>query len=242
MRTLACFLVLAGFAFAESPKVIETFTGRVIGVSDGDTVKVLKEDKTSVTVRLEAIDAPESGQAFGTKSHDALSRMVHGKNVTVNKTGTDRYGRTLGFIVIDDIEVNATMIEDGWAWHYKEYSKDENLAKLEDAAKSGKKGLWADSNHIAPWEYRARKKLASTATTKQESVKLAETPMPTESRTRVTTPPPSYQAPQINVGGTYWLNTSSGVRHNTSCEYYRNTKNGRACGASDGRGCKICGG
>ena len=71
----------------------------MIGVTDGDTIKVLV-NRNAVTVRLEGIDAPESGQSFGSKAKEALAKMVAGKTVTVRKTGTDKYGRTLGIVIV----------------------------------------------------------------------------------------------------------------------------------------------
>lgn len=116
--TTTAILLLAGLVLAAPPKVVEEFTGKVIGVTDGDTIKVLV-NKDSVTVRLEGIDAPESGQSYGKKSKEALAEIVAGKTVNVKKTGTDKYGRTLGIVIVGDSDANAKMVEDGWAWHFK---------------------------------------------------------------------------------------------------------------------------
>ena len=151
-------LIFAGFVFAAPPKVVEELSGKVIGVTDGDTIKVLV-NKESVTVRLEGIDAPESKQSFGNKSKEALSRLVAGKTVTVKKTGTDKYKRTLGVVIVGDVDANAKLIEDGWAWHFKKYNDEERLAKLEEVARKAKRGLWADENPLAPWDYRAKQKM-----------------------------------------------------------------------------------
>jgi endonuclease YncB( thermonuclease family) len=43
------------------------FTGRVVKVTDGDTITVLVHNK-QIKVRLDSIDAPESKQAFGKRS------------------------------------------------------------------------------------------------------------------------------------------------------------------------------
>jgi len=200
---IAC--CLAGLAAA--PQDTERLIGKVIGVTDGDTIKVLV-DRKPVTVRLEGIDAPESKQSFGTRSKQALSKIVFGKTVVVNKTSEDRYGRTLGTIMLGRTDINAKMIEDGWAWHFKKYNKDERLAKLEQEARSAKRGLWADPNALAPWDYRARQ------------------------RSKNNDQPATM----------FWLNTSSNVRHNQNCEYFKNTKRGRICGPNDGKRCGICGG
>lgn len=200
-------LLFCGLLIAAPPKVVEEITGKVVGVTDGDTITVLV-NKESIKVRLEGIDAPESGQSFGTKSNQALSEMVFGKKVTIKKTGEDRYGRTLGVVVVGDVDANAKMIQDGWAWHFKKYNDEDRLAKLEVEAREAKRGLWAEATPLAPWDYRARQKK------------------------------PEKEDPDA----LYWLNTSSGVRHNERCEHFKNTKNGRLCGPNDGKACGICGG
>jgi micrococcal nuclease len=113
--TTVAIVLLAGLALAAQPQVVAEFDGKAIGVTDGDTIKVLVAKET-VTVRLEGIDSPESGQSFGTKAKLALAEMVAGKTLTVRKTGTDRYGRTLGIVIVDGADANAQLLKDGWAW------------------------------------------------------------------------------------------------------------------------------
>ena len=204
-------LLLSGLIFAAPPKGVEELSGKIVSITDGDTAKILV-GKEQVTIRLEGIDAPESTQSFGKKSKEALATMIFGKTVTVKKTGEDRYGRSLGFIFVEDIDVNAQMIQDGWAWHYKKYNDEERLAHLEDEARTEKRGLWADQNPLPPWEFRARKKTPETNPDSSTSEKK------------------------------YWLNTSSSVRHNERCEHFQKTKKGRFCGADEGKACGICGG
>lgn len=144
---------LSAFLFAAGP-VVE-LKGTVVHISDGDTIRILVGSE-AITIRLEGIDAPESGQAFGTKSTHALRDLVDQKEVVVRKTGDDRYKRTLGFVFAGDVNVNAKLVEDGWAWHYKEYNNDPELAKLEVAARKAHRGLWVDQNALAPWEFRQR--------------------------------------------------------------------------------------
>src|SRR4051812_20267039 len=96
-----CLLVLS--AVGADPAT--TLNGRVVNVADGDTITVLV-GKESIKVRLEGIDAPESSQAFGDKSKIALSKLVKGMSVTVNKTGEDQYKRTLGRVLIRETTVD----------------------------------------------------------------------------------------------------------------------------------------
>lgn len=128
--------------------------GKVVKASDGDTVTVLDADNVQHKVRLNAIDAPEKGQAFGSKSRDALADKIAGQQVVVTWSKRDRYGRILGTVCIDDRDINAEMLSDGWAWHYREYSKSKTLQSLEDSARDAKRGLWADAEPVPPWEWR----------------------------------------------------------------------------------------
>ncbi len=164
---LSFLLVVLGVLFSPAQSTqSDTLTGKVIGISDGDTIKILV-NKKQVNVRLEGIDAPEAKQSFGNRSKQSLSNLVFGKEVLVQKTGEDRYGRTLGVVMLGDTNINAKMIEDGWAWHYKEYNKDKRLAELEKEAKAAKRGLWADTNPLPPWEFRARQKKAQPNSTSE---------------------------------------------------------------------------
>lgn len=219
--------ILFGIA-AAPPDTIEEFSGMVVALSDGDTVTVLR-DRTQIKVRLEGIDAPEKNQAFGSKAKTALSDLIGRKEVTVLATGTDKYGRTLGRVIIDGQDVSELMVTQGMAWHYKEYSDDETLAELEDKARASKVGLWAESNALPPWEFRHRRKIDDAPP--QAVSSRDETPAP---RQAISTLQPQ--------GNSHWLNTSSNTRHNASCQYFNNTKRGRTCGTNEGKACGTCGG
>ena len=95
----------------------DPFTARVVGVSDGDTITVL-DGTTQVKVRLNGIDCPEKGQPFGARAKQLTSELGFGKSVTVCPSGADRYGRTLGEVVLPDGRVlNRELVEAGMAWH-----------------------------------------------------------------------------------------------------------------------------
>jgi micrococcal nuclease len=64
----------------------------------------------------------------------------------------------LGVVLVNGVDVNSKMVEDGWAWHFKKYSDDENLAALEKEARAAKRGLWQDPNPMSPWDFRERQK------------------------------------------------------------------------------------
>lgn len=126
---------------------------KVIGISDGDTITVLK-DGQPLKIRFAGIDTPEKGQPFGNNAKEALSSRVGGRHVKVVVRETDRYGRSIGDIYDDEGHVNKWLVEGGFAWHYKAYSDDADLARAEDEAKRAGRGLWADKNPIPPWNWR----------------------------------------------------------------------------------------
>lgn len=127
---------------------------RVVSVHDGDTITGLDDTKTQFKIRLDAIDAPELGQPFGQASKKALSEMVFGKDVAVIAKTKDKYGRTVGHVLIEGQDVNLMMLEQGMAWHYKHYDHNARLSRAEEEARAGKKGLWADRDPVPPWDWR----------------------------------------------------------------------------------------
>lgn len=138
----------------DSPKQLKL---RVVGVHDGDTLTGLSPQNTQVKVRLDAIDAPELGQPFGKASKAALSEMVFGKDVIVYEKSKDRWGRTVGHVVIGRKDTNLEMLSAGMAWHYKKYDRNMRLAAAEEEARSAKLGLWSDPQPVPPWEWRKKK-------------------------------------------------------------------------------------
>jgi endonuclease YncB( thermonuclease family) len=148
--SLCVFLFIASAVHAD-------FTGTVVKVIDGDTVDVLV-DHTPVRVRLAEIDAPEKAQPFGTKSRQTLAAAVFQKTVSVHATDTDRYGRTIGTILLNGQSVNKKMVAQGMAWAYRQYLSDRSLLTMESRARVDKVGLWVDPHALAPWEWRAAKR------------------------------------------------------------------------------------
>lgn len=159
MKFFVALLLL--FSLLEPPPTATS--ARIVRILDGDTVEALLEDKTLLRVRLESIDAPERGQAFSARSSEALAELVFGKDVKIDQTGKDRYGRTLAWLHVDGKNVNEEMVRKGLAWHYRRYSKSPALQAIEDEAKMARRGLWADESPVPPWEFRSSKKPSSRA-------------------------------------------------------------------------------
>jgi len=146
----------ASLAFAQAASYPFSIVGDVVGVTDGDTIKVLQDNK-QYNIRLNGIDAPEMSQAYGKKSKEYLASLVFGKKVEVIVRDTDRYGRYVGDVLIAGKSANAELVAAGFAWRYTAYSKDENLAALEKTARAERLGLWADAAPVPPWEFRHKK-------------------------------------------------------------------------------------
>ena len=140
----------------------EVLVGKVVGVSDGDTITVLDTTKTEHKVRLMGIDAPEKKQDFGTQSKRALSNLVYQKPVTVEYKKQDRYKRKIGKVILDNQDICLQMVQDGWAWHYKDYEKEQSkidrdlYSQAELKARDEKRGLWQAGNAVAPSSFRKK--------------------------------------------------------------------------------------
>jgi endonuclease YncB( thermonuclease family) len=121
----------------------EEFSGKVIGITDGDTLRVLRE-KSPVKIRLHGIDCPESGQDFGTQAKRKTSELAFGQVVKVQEHGLDRYGRTVADVILPDgRSLNRELVRQGVAWWYRKYAPhDSQLSQLEAEARAAKRGLW----------------------------------------------------------------------------------------------------
>ncbi len=133
-----------------------TFEAKVVKIVDGDTITALDAQNTTIKIRMYGIDAPESKQAFGQKAKQALTTAIATKIVTVIDHGTDIYGRMLGTIWLDGYDINASMVDSGYAWVYRfeDNAIVPGYIKYESAAQKEAKGLWADTNPVPPWQWR----------------------------------------------------------------------------------------
>ncbi len=131
------------------------FTGRVVGIIDGDTIEVLCNQHPE-RIRLSGIDCPEKGQAYGNNAKHAASDLAFGKEVTLQTHGYDKYKRTLADVILPDgTNVNHELVKQGWCWWYRKYAPgDTLLERLEAEARESKQGLWVDPAPIPPWVYR----------------------------------------------------------------------------------------
>jgi len=135
MRKLSIILAIIALLLIGQTAQLQ-ITGRVDRVIDGDTIDILDSASTRFRIRLDGIDAPESNQQYGKESTKKLSVLTLGKDVRILSSGRDRYGRFIGRIYINNVDINLEMVKNGCAWHYKQYSKDEALAEAEIAPRN----------------------------------------------------------------------------------------------------------
>ncbi len=146
---LSISFIFPTFAFAQEQ-------GTVTSVVDGDTFKV-EIDGTAETVRIIGIDTPETVhpskpvQCFGKEASNALKEILNGEDVTLEKNPAeekDKYGRLLRYVDIDGVDIGASMIEEGFAYSYKQYPHPrlEEYNELEQEAREENRGLWGSCN------------------------------------------------------------------------------------------------
>jgi len=141
----------------ETAQVPSPFRAVVDHVDDGDTFSV-RSGTQVYRVRLSGVDAPEIGQRFGVESRNRLRTLIFDRTVEVRPVGVDQYGRLLACPIVDDGNVCETMVAEGWAWQYRQYSSDARLAALEQQARGARRGLWTDPDARPPWERRAEER------------------------------------------------------------------------------------
>jgi micrococcal nuclease len=136
---------------------VSEYHALVVRVLDGDIIEVLHHQHPE-RIRLNGIDCPEKGQAYGHQAKQATSVLVFGKEVILQTHGHDKAGRTLADVLLPDgTHVNHTLVKNGWCWWYRKYApRNTELARLEQNARETKQGLWVGPTHIPPWQWRKR--------------------------------------------------------------------------------------
>jgi endonuclease YncB( thermonuclease family) len=151
------------FVSAESA---ETLTGRVIGVADGDTLTILVDQRTAV-IRLDGIDAPEKGRAFGQAAKRTLSDLAFDRTATATCHKVDRYQRRVCAVSVDGRDVGEELILRGHAWVFTRYAHELPAVRrgayenAERTAREERRGLWQDTSPVPPWEWRQMKRSSS---------------------------------------------------------------------------------
>lgn len=154
--------------------VAAELTGRVVAVSDGDSLTVLVNERDRVSVRLAGIDAPERQQSFGRQSQNYLATLAFGKDVRLEGERKDGRGHLLAKVWVAEpncrppacapaLDAGLAQIAAGLAWHDRAYQKEqaaedrERYAQAEFLAKVRRLGLWSESNPLPPWAWRRQR-------------------------------------------------------------------------------------
>lgn len=150
-RSIVSALLLIGAQLLSAASVqAGTLKGRVVGVTDGDTITVLDSSNRQYKIRFAGIDAPEKNQPYGKRSKEHLSDLVFNRQVIVETEKEDRYGRTVGKVLVDGRDTNLAMVVAGYAWHYKKYQAEQSpndrllYDSAEKEARAARRGLWVD--------------------------------------------------------------------------------------------------
>jgi endonuclease YncB( thermonuclease family) len=155
MKTLQTIAILFLFFLLCIPAGAKTIQGRVVNITDGDTIKVVTDGK-QIKIRLYGIDTPEKKQAFGQAAKKQISTLLT-QNVSIEKKDIDRYGRTVGIVFTSTgTNVNEEMVRSGFAWTYKKYCRSSfcsDWLEMENNARNNKIGLW-QQKAVPPWEWR----------------------------------------------------------------------------------------
>ena len=142
--------------------LIWAWQGKVVHVTDGDTIVVLTEDKEQIRIRLYGIDAPESKQPFGRVATRFVRDIAALEIVEIDERYLDRYGRTIATVFLPDgTNLNEELVRVGLAWVYTRYCDEQPMCSRWDAlqqeARENRIGLWVDKNPVPPWEWRRKR-------------------------------------------------------------------------------------
>ena len=154
MRRVLTAVVIA-LAMAE-PLFADTITGKVVGVTDSDTIIVVDGAKVRRAVCFRGVDAPELPQPFGAEARLRLLRALFGQTVTVRVLDRDEHARIVGDVYFGDRWMNLEMLADGYGWWVDQCNPPPELRQAQDAARAARCGLWRHASPVPPWAYRER--------------------------------------------------------------------------------------
>ena len=157
-KTYCLWFLVALLPLLASAAMGQTLFGKVTRVVDGDTVAFKVHNGPIEKIRLADIDTPERDQPWGSEATTALHQWSMSKPARIEVVDTDRYGRLVATLWVDDENINRRLVKEGHAWVYRKYLRDTSLIKLEARAISAKAGLWSSNNVIEPSEWRKHRK------------------------------------------------------------------------------------
>jgi endonuclease YncB( thermonuclease family) len=142
----------------------EVLEGRVVAVTDGNTLTLLDGSRHQHKIRLAGIDAPELSQPYGSRSRLRLSNLAFGRDARADCDNVDRFGRNVCTVYVHGRDVARAQLEAGLAWCSRKYvneqlSRDATKYEMaQDRAAADRVGLWKDENPVPPWEWRRERR------------------------------------------------------------------------------------
>ncbi|MBL8820294.1 MAG: thermonuclease family protein [Planctomyces sp.] len=149
--------------------------GKVVELPDSDVLQIQTVEGKEFRIRLNGVDAPELKQSFGETAREQLRKTVGSNPVRVITQGEDRTGQIIGDVYVrvagtketdKETHLNSYVVEHGLAWHFVRYAPDnKTLADAQKSAQGQKAGLWAESDPVAPWDWRRQQQDEQKKTT-----------------------------------------------------------------------------
>ncbi len=150
-------LVLAMAAVCPDFSWAADFVARVSTVHEGDRLTIRHKGRNE-TIYLKDIDCPDLKQPYGKEAKHATAAYVANRDVVVRDLTRDKQGRVSAEVLLHDgRNVGRELLKEGLAWWHRSTSKNASFEVIEELAKASGKGLWADSNPVPPWKWKAPK-------------------------------------------------------------------------------------
>ena len=150
---VAVMTVFSSLHAAAAPRSVQ---GMVTTVTDGDSLWLTPAGQSAIEVRLRDIDAPEPCQPWGVEARKALSELALNKVATLQISGRDSSGRTVGTLLIEDLNVSRFLVENGHAWSLRTRWDQGPLVKQEKMARALSRGLHGTPGALQPKEFTRR--------------------------------------------------------------------------------------
>jgi endonuclease YncB( thermonuclease family) len=142
---VALLLSAAPAAAGQPPALVgQIFDATVVRIADGDSLEIVRDGhRERLRVRLEGVDAPETGEVFSRDAEALLRRLVLDRRVRVSGRDIDRYGRLVARVAVDGRDASLELVTAGLAC--QRFAADAVLAAAEARARAGGAGFWAAS-------------------------------------------------------------------------------------------------
>lgn len=141
----------------------EELKARVTNVIDGNTIEVLAEDNEVYKVMFFGIDCPELGQEFGEEAKVFTEKLLADKSVELEWAGKDRWGNRLAIVRLEGVDLRVELLRNGYAWT-AERNPIADLESHREQARANGKGLWKNTEPVAPWIYRRQQTMMTPKT------------------------------------------------------------------------------